>query len=218
MIVIAVADPQMQSFQYVRQFILIPDSSQRLSDESLKQSETFATELRGDFQTKVNMVSSTRKAGAMESNLLRSVMQAAESSPPEVSPHLVLFTDGHSTPDELMRAVSEIGIPVSVVPIRNQADRETAISEIAGPDIVHPGESFEVELVLYASSETKAELQLFSDSIRIHKETLSLSPGFTKTRVACMAPETRLMQIEAQLSTPKWTAFPRTIASRRRWL
>lgn len=202
-LVLAIADPQMQSFQYSRQFILIPDSSHRLLGASQKQTETFATELGGDHETEIKVVGSTSTAESSKNNLLTSVMQAAEFSPAERSSHLVLFTDGHSTPDELMMASSRIGIPVSVVPIGSQPDRDTAISEITGPNIVQPGESFEVELVLYASTEATAELQLFSESIRIHRETLSLNPGFTRTRVTCMAPETRLMQIAAQLSAPE---------------
>jgi uncharacterized membrane protein len=96
--------------------------------------------------------------------------------PPDTGARLVLVSDGNDTgggqnpgesgTSEVMAAVREAkaaGIPIDVVPLSYQAEREVMVESVHAPNEAREGETVSVRVVLRATEPTAGRLQLLHD-------------------------------------------------------
>ncbi len=118
--------------------------------------------------------------GGVGTDIESALRVALEALPHAPSRRIVLLSDGNETQGDTLSAAAAAaasGVRVDVVPLAQSSRGEVAVASLVAPDVVSPGEPFELTMCVTSSVRTSAVIAIHRDRDLVAREDVTLSPG-----------------------------------------
>jgi uncharacterized membrane protein/Mg-chelatase subunit ChlD len=123
--------------------------------------------------------------------------------PNEGAKRLVLLSDGRENVGQALEQAelaAAHGIELTYVPLGEELEgAEVILNQLEAPADVHQGEQFELIAQVESSTQTEADLRLFTDGTLIYSEVVRLQPGNNRFAIPRLAEEPGFKRFRAQI-------------------
>jgi Mg-chelatase subunit ChlD len=135
-----------------------------------------------------------------QSKLADGIQMAMAIAPPDTAVRIVLISEGNETAGDLKEVAQTAAankIPIDVLPIRYQYDREVIFRRLAAPTKARSGETVSLRFILNSTAHARGKLLLV-----LNGEPVDLVPGSEQVMVAVdLKPGTNVKTISIPLGT-----------------
>lgn len=117
---------------------------------------------------------------ASQTNLARGITTALSYFPDDVARRIVLITDGNENAGsaiEAARSAAAEDIPIDVVPIGGQPEREALLERMLTPPSAKRGEPFPVKVIASSTDPGTGTVRLYRNGKYVGEQAVDLKPG-----------------------------------------
>ena len=162
----------------INQLTLNPPTDSELSVALFaEESELLKTEDEDASPIPIQLAETNSKA---ESNLELALQHAAQSLNHDSIKRILLLTDGNETRGDAMgtaKRLAKQGIQIYTAAYETQEREEVLLEDLVIPTEVKKGQTFTVNAIAHATSETDADFTLYRDGFKVAEQSLSLKTG-----------------------------------------
>ncbi len=136
------------------------------------------------------------------SDLGRAIDFATAVFPTNGVKRLVLLTDGNDTGGRAVEAASrltEAGVELSVVPLRNESSPEVLVERVEVPRRLKQGEPFDLTARIRSNVETQAKVKLYQNQFLLETRELALKPGVNDFRAPNLTADGSFIAYEVEV-------------------
>ncbi|MFN0103584.1 MAG: VWA domain-containing protein [Bryobacteraceae bacterium] len=205
-VLLALAEPSINSSETKSAVALLIDTSGSISDADLVRAGRLAKDLeseRGRNWLKVipfargtraltpeeqrrNAVGRTAGEGGRGTDLETGIREALAAMPEGLVPRVVLMTDGKENKGSVTRALyqaRQLNIPIDVIPLAGRPKPDLRLESVSLPLRAFTGDRFPIDIAILAPRRAPAEVVLTAEGKTLSTNPVQLEPGLNRLRV-----------------------------------
>lgn len=216
-VIIAFAEPRIDSSETKLAITALVDNSASMSPSDLTRANALVTELRraqgrhdltvrpfaGSLGKASNgSIAALGGAPGRSTDLESAIRDAAAGMPEKRVPRLVLISDGKENHGSVTRAawqMRELGIPIDVFAMKGRERPALRLEGVSLPPQAFVGERFTVEMLVQSPAKTKATVEIAAEGKTMGTNTVDLEPGQNTVRASAAFSETGAVDLSGSI-------------------
>jgi uncharacterized membrane protein len=190
------AQLQEASLDYLSQAVVSKAAEDRLAVVDVAEAASISKLPGGDITIRRRNTTLT----GQQSKLADGIQMAMAIAPPDTAVRILLLTEGNETAGDLKEVAQTAAankIPIDVLPIRYQYDREVIFRRLAAPTKARSGETVSLRFILNSTAQARGKLLLV-----LNGKSVDLVPGSEQVAVAVdLKPGTNVKTVSIPLGT-----------------
>jgi Ca-activated chloride channel homolog len=204
-IVIALAEPRMNSEESKLAVSVLVDTSASVSEQDLTRASEIASRIVGDKgrnwvkvipfgRTTRPIAESEEKgkfgytagAGGRGTDLETALREGMAAMPAGLVPRIVLISDGKENKGSVTRATwqaQQLGVPIDVFPLAGRPKPALRLENVSFPTQAFAGDRFPIDIAIEAPRKGSANIELAAEGKAIGTNPVELQPGMNRVRV-----------------------------------
>jgi Ca-activated chloride channel family protein len=204
-ILVALAEPNMNSEESKVAVSVLVDTSASVSEQDLAQASTIASRIVGDkgrnwvkvipFGRTTRPVSEAEEKGKLSytagaagrgTDLETALREGMAAMPAGLVPRIALLSDGKENKGSVTRALwqaQQLGVPVDVYPMAGRPKPALRLDSVSFPAQAFAGDRFPIEIALEAPRSAAASIDLTAEGKPIGTNAVQLQAGLNRVRV-----------------------------------
>jgi Ca-activated chloride channel family protein len=118
---------------------------------------------------------------------------------------ILLLSDGQETRGDALATAQTLGIPVDTLAIASRSGPDVWVDEVRVPQTLREGEEYTIEVFVFSSVSTTAEIALNDGTSQFANQVATLLPGRNRVQFRARAGEPGILRIQASLTSPAET-------------